>query len=60
MLKIISASVMAAGLLIMAGAAGDCDGACTSQSNSIGDMITYLTIGLSMFAGGAIVLAKGD
>lgn len=59
MIKIISASVMAAGLLIMAGSAGDCDGACVSQSNSIGDMITYLTIGLSMFAGGAIVLIKG-
>jgi hypothetical protein len=59
MIKIISASAMAAGLLIMAGSAGDCDGACVSQSNSIGDMITYLTIGLTMFAGGAIVLIKG-
>jgi len=58
MLKIFSGIAMATGLLIMAGSAGDCDGACIDQANSMSEMITYVTIGLSLFAGGAIILIK--
>tara|TARA_Y100000114_G_scaffold46763_1_gene42599 strand:+ start:1705 stop:1887 length:183 start_codon:yes stop_codon:yes gene_type:complete len=58
MLKILSGIAMATGLLIMAGSAGDCDGACIDQANSMSEMITYVTIGLSLFAGGAITLIK--
>jgi hypothetical protein len=55
----ISCIAMAIGLLLMAGSAGDCDGGCVGQANSIGEMITYSMIGLSLFAGGTTVLIKG-
>jgi len=60
MLKIISASVAGVGLIIIAGAAGDCDGACISQANSMEDMIAYVSVGLALFAGGIVVLIKGE
>ena len=59
MIKIISAFFMVVGLIIIGGSAGDCDGACIDKANSIGDMVTYTIIGLSLFAGGAICLIKG-
>lgn len=56
MKTIISCIAMAIGLLMMAGSAGDCDGNCVAQSNTIGEMITYSMIGLSLFVGGTIAL----
>ena len=59
MKTIISCIAMAVGLLLIAGSAGDCDGNCVAQANTIGEMITYSMIGLGLFVGGTIVLIKG-
>jgi len=46
------------GLIMIAGSAGDCDGACMDQANTIGEMLTIAGIGLVMFATGALIAIK--
>ena len=46
------------GIVLMAGSAGDCDGKCMDQANTLGQMITYAMAGLSMFLAGAYVAIK--
>ena len=47
------------GLAMMAGSAGDCDGACLAQSNTIGEMLMLAGIGLAFFiTGGAILISN--
>jgi len=41
------------GLMAMAGSAGDCDGKCMEQANTIGEMITISLIGLACVIVGA-------
>tara|TARA_B100000700_G_scaffold195348_1_gene215015 strand:+ start:548 stop:748 length:201 start_codon:yes stop_codon:yes gene_type:complete len=48
--------LIAVGLMMMAGAAGDCDGKCVEQANTISQMLMYAGIGLSFFITGALVL----
>ena len=48
--------LIAVGLIMMAGAAGDCDGKCVEQANTISQMLMYAGIGLSFFITGALVL----
>jgi len=45
-----------AGIVAMAGSAGDCDGACMEQANTIGEMLMIAFIGLCMFGTGAAIL----
>jgi len=48
-----------AGIIAMAGSAGDCDGACMDQANTIGEMLMIAFIGLCLCAtGGAILLTN--
>ena len=56
---IISSTLMMAGLILMAGSAGDCDGAC-GPGNTIGEMLMYAGAGLAMFATGALMAIAGD
>ena len=52
----ISAILIVLGIIIMAGAANDCDGKCMETANTIGEMLTIAGIGLSMILFGAMVL----
>jgi len=54
----IAGILLVLGLIMMAGSAGDCDGKCMEQANTIGEMIMYASIGLTMFVFGAMVLLK--
>lgn len=55
MKTLISSILIVTGIIMMAGAAGDCDGKCMEQANSLGEMIMYAIIGLAMFGTGAVV-----
>jgi len=56
---IICSTLMMAGLVLMAGSAGDCDGAC-GPGNTIGEMLMYAGAGLAMFATGALMAITGE
>jgi len=44
---------------MMAGSAGDCDGACMAQSNTMMEMLTLAGLGLAFFVcGGAILVSN--
>ena len=36
------------GLMMMAGSAGDCDGKCMENANTIGEMLAYASMGLAL------------
>ena len=55
MKTIISSTLIITGLIMMAGAAGDCDGKCMDQANSLGEMIMYAVTGLALFGTGALI-----
>ena len=44
----IGAILVFGGLMVMAGSAGDCDGACMDQANTLGEML--MIAGAGMFA----------
>ena len=54
----IGGTLMIVGLMMVAGAAGDCDGACMDQANSLGEMIAVAAAGLFAMVVG--FLAAGD
>ena len=55
MKTLITSILMVVGLIMMAGAAGDCDGKCMDQANSLGEMIMYALTGLALFGTGALI-----
>lgn len=54
MKTLISSILILTGIVMMAGAAGDCDGKCMEQANTLGEMIMYAVIGLTLFGTGAV------
>ena len=58
MKTLISAILIFTGLIMMAGAAGDCDGDCVEQANTLGEMIMYALLGLSLFVSGGLIAIK--
>lgn len=46
------------GLLMIAGSAGDCDGACMDQANTLGEMMTIIAMGIAAMGAGIITLAN--
>lgn len=56
----ISGLLIVGGLMAMAGSANDCDGACMETANTLGEMITVASIGLTMMAMGALILIKNS
>jgi hypothetical protein len=55
----IGGTLIIVGLMVVAGSAGDCDGACMDQANSIGEMIAIASAGLfAMLVG--ILVAKDE
>ena len=57
--NLIATILIASGLVMMAGSAGDCDGACLAQSNTISEMLMIAGVGLAFFVtGGAILISN--
>ena len=57
--NLIATTLVFLGLAMMAGSAGDCDGACMAQSNTIGEMLMIAGVGLAFFiTGGAILISN--
>lgn len=52
----IATLLVCVGIVMMAGSAGDCDGKCVEQANTIGEMLMFAGIGLTMFITGSAVL----
>ena len=50
------ATAIFVGLMMAAGSAGDCDGKCMEQANTIGEMLMVAGIGAAMIAFGAMIL----
>ena len=46
--------------MIAAGSAGDCDGQCMSEANTMSEMLVIMMIGLTTSAVGAILLLGGQ
>ena len=44
------------GIVMMAGSAGDCDGKCVEQANTIGQMLMYAGVGFAFFITGSALL----
>ena len=41
--------LVALGIMAMAGSAGDCDGKCVENANTMLEMLTFAGLGLAMF-----------
>ena len=48
--------LIALGIMAMAGSAGDCDGKCVENANTIGQMLIIAGTGLAMFLFGAMLI----
>lgn len=48
------------GIIMMAGSAGDCDGACMEQANTMSEMLTIAGTGLILCLCGAWFVAVGQ
>ena len=55
MKTIISSILIVTGIIMMAGSAGDCDGKCMEQANTLGEMIMYASMGLALLISGTFV-----
>ena len=56
--QMLGAFFIFAGLVAIAGSAGDCDGKCMEYANSLEQMMIICLIGLSMMATGGYILYK--
>lgn len=57
-IKTFAVLVAVVGFMMIAGSAGDCDGKCMDQANSISEMFTAIAIGTSMFVAGVFTTFK--
>ena len=48
--------LVALGIMAMAGSAGDCDGKCVENANTMLEMLTFAGIGLAMFLFGFMLI----
>ncbi len=55
MKMIISSTLIFIGIIMMAGAAGDCDGKCVENANTVWETFVYALMGLTMFLTGGIM-----
>lgn len=56
MKTVIGSTLLIVGLMVAAGSAGDCDGRCMDQANTLSEMFTIMMIGLTVSAVGAVTL----
>ena len=57
-ISIIGYLLVALGIMAMAGSAGDCDGKCVENANTIMEMLTFAGIGLAMFLFGIMLILQ--
>ncbi len=55
-MNFIAYGLIALGIMAMAGSAGDCDGKCVENANTIAEMLIIAGTGLAMFLFGAMIL----
>ena len=55
MKMIISSTLIFIGIIMMAGAAGDCDGKCVENANTVWETFVYALMGLTLFLTGGII-----
>ena len=55
-MNVIAGLLVLVGIMMAAGAGGDCDGKCMEYANSLGDMMKSVGIGLTMCLLGGIIL----
>ena len=60
MKKVFSSILIVTGLVLMAGSANDCDGACMETANTLGEMALVAGLGLLLMAFGAMVALTAD
>ena len=51
-------TVIFVGLLMIAGSAGDCDGACMDQANTLSEMLTIIAMGIAAIVAGTVTLVN--
>ena len=56
--KTVAAFAIFMGLMMVAGSAGDCDGACMENANTMGEMISIILMGFFLMAAGAFTFSK--
>ena len=56
MKTVIGSTLVIVGLMVAAGSAGDCDGKCMEYANTLGEMMVYAMIGLTVAGVGAFTL----
>ncbi len=61
-INFIAYGLIALGIMAMAGSAGDCDGKCVENANTIAEMLIIAGTGLAMMLFGAMILLtnKGE
>ena len=57
-ISIIGYLLVALGIMAMAGSAGDCDGKCVENANTIMEMLTFAGIGLAIFLFGFMLILQ--
>ena len=57
-ISIIGYLLVALGIVAMAGSAGDCDGKCVENANTMLEMLTFAGIGLAMFLFGFMLILQ--
>ena len=57
-ISIIGYLLVALGIMAMAGSAGDCDGKCVENANTIMEMLAFAGIGLAMFLFGFMLILQ--
>ena len=50
--------LVALGIMAMAGSAGDCDGKCLENANTMLEMLTFAGLGLAMFLFGFMLILQ--
>jgi hypothetical protein len=59
MKTVIGSVLLLGGMMAMAGSAGDCDGACMQQANTLGEMLTVIAGGLvASVIGGLMIYSE--
>jgi len=53
------ATAIVLGMMMMAGSAGDCDGACMEMANSLSEMLMIAGAGLAVFMTGIFFMMVG-
>lgn len=56
MMNIVGGFLIFAGLMAVAGSAGDCDGKCMEYANTMEEMVFAIVIGLTLMATGGIII----